>query len=205
MNNPFNKHHLPVFPLNTVVFVKGILHLRIFEQRYLSMIKSCMKNQHGFITVLIRDGKEVDDIPEIYSIGTYVEIIDWHALENNLLSISIQGCQRVHINNTHIHDDLISAEIAYLNNFESQESDIIDEDLITLLQTLHKHAFVSAKYPDIDYTSLADVTYKLCELLPSSNSEKQRLLEADQTYVLLDYLNTIINRLENLVSDDDFL
>ena len=165
-----------------------------------------MKNQHGFITVLIRDGKEVDDIPEIYSTGTYVEIIDWDSLENNLLSISIQGRQRVHINKTHIHDDnLISAEIAYLDNLESQESDIIDEYLITLLQALHKHAFVSAKYPDIDYTSLPEIAYKLCELLPSSNSEKQRLLEADQTHVLLDLLKTTINRLENLGSDNGFL
>ncbi|MCK4704779.1 MAG: LON peptidase substrate-binding domain-containing protein, partial [Gammaproteobacteria bacterium] len=126
LNKPFDQHHLPLFPLNSVIFVNGILQLQIFEQRYLNMVKSCMKNQHGFIAVLIRDGNEVGDIPETYSVGTYVEIIDWDSLENNLLSITIQGQQRVSIKNTHIHDDnLISAEINYLDNLDSLEFDII--------------------------------------------------------------------------------
>lgn len=197
LNMPFDKHHLPLFPLNSVIFVNSILQLQIFEQRYLNMVKSCMKNQHGFIAVLILDGNEVGDIPETYSVGTFVEIIDWDSLENNLLSITIQGRQRVNIKNTHIHDDnLISAEINYLDNLESLETDIIDEDLMSLLQTLHKHPFVAAKYPDIDYSSLLEIAYKLCELLPLSNTEKQRLLEAEQTYSLLDQLKTGISRLE---------
>lgn len=206
LNKPFDKHHLPLFPLNSVIFVNGILQLQIFEQRYLNMVKSCMKNQHGFIAVLISDGNEVGDIPETYSVGTYVEIIDWDSLKNNLLSITIQGQQRVSIKNTHIHyDNLISAEINYLDNLESLETDIIDENLIALLQTLHKHPFVAEKYPDIDYSSLLEIAYKLCELLPLSNTEKQRLLEAEQTYSLLDQLKTGISRLEKLSSDSGFL
>ena len=206
LNKPFDQHHLPLFPLNSVIFVNGILQLQIFEQRYLNMVKSCMKNQHGFIAVLIRDGNEVGDIPETYSVGTYVEIIDWDSLENNLLSITIQGQQRVSIKNTHIHDDnLISAEINYLDNLDSLEFDIIDENLIALLQTLHKHPFVAVKYPDIDYSSLLEIAYKLCELLPLGNTEKQRLLEAEQTYSLLDQLKTGISRLEKLSSDSGFL
>lgn len=165
-----------------------------------------MKNQHGFIAVLIRDGNEVGDIPETYSVGTYVEIIDWDSLENNLLSITIQGQQRVSIKNTHVHEDnLISAQINYLDNLESLETDIIDEELITLLQTLHKHPFVAAKYPDINYSSLLEIAYKLCELLPLNNAEKQRLLEAEQIDSLLDQLKTGISRLEKLSSDSGFL
>lgn len=165
-----------------------------------------MKNQHGFIAVLIRHGNEVGDIPETYSVGTYVEIIDWDSLENNLLSITIQSQQRVSIKNTHVHDDnLISAEIDYLDNLQSQASDIIDEDLTALLQTLHKHPFVTAKYPDIDYSSPLEIAYKLCELLPLSNIEKQRLLEAEQPHSLLNQLKTGINRLEKLSSDSGFL
>jgi len=206
LNKPFEKNHLPLFPLNTVIFVNGILQLQIFEQRYLNMIKTCMRNQHGFIAVLIRHGNEVNDIPEIYSTGTYVEIIDWDSLDNNLLSISIKGRQRVHINHTEIHDDkLISADINYLDNLKAEATDLIDEDLVNLLQALHKHPFVSAKYPDIDYTLLLDITYKLCELLPSSNTEKQMLLESSQTSTLLEQLKTIVNRLENLAPDADFL
>lgn len=204
MKHPFGDRHLPLFPLNSVIFIDGVLRLQIFEQRYLNLVKTCMQNQHGFITALISNGKEVDDTPETYAIGTYVEIIDWNTLDNNLLGITIQGRQRVHINKTHVHNDnLISAEFNYLDNLEAQDTDVIDEDLLSLLQTLQKHPFIAAKYPDINDTSVLDVAYKLCELLPISNNEKQKLLEAEQTCVLLNQLKTIVAKLEKLSPDDD--
>lgn len=198
MSNHAKIKHLPVFPLNTVVFVNGTLQLQIFEQRYLNMIKSCMKNQHGFVTALIRHGKEVNDTPEIYHTGTYVDIIDWDTLENNLLGITVKGQQRVHINNIQIHDDnLISADVDYLQNLIMEEGDIIDEELLSLLEALHKHPFIADKYPDIDYSSSIEIAYKLCELLPISNSDKQMLLEAEQNRALVDQLKTLVARLEN--------
>lgn len=39
---------LPLFPLNTVVFPGGKLPLRIFEQRYLEMIKQAIANDTPF-------------------------------------------------------------------------------------------------------------------------------------------------------------
>jgi len=204
LNDQFEGNHLPVFPLNAVIFVNATLQLQIFEQRYLNLVKTCMQNQHGFITALIRNGKEVEDTPEIYTVGTYVEIIDWDKLDNNLLGITIKGCQRVHIRKTHVHDDnLISAEIDYLDNLKAGDNDIVDDDLLSLLQTLQKHPFVAAKYPDINDNCIIDIAYKLGELLPASNSEKQQLLEADQTRSLIDQLKTIINHLENLSPDND--
>ena len=204
MNDQFGANQLPVFPLNTVIFINATLQLQIFEQRYLNMVKTGMQNQHGFVSGLIRDGREVEDTPEIYPVGTYVEIIDWNTLDNNLLGITIQGRQRVQINKTHIHsDNLISAEIDYLDNLEANDNDIVDDDLLSLLQTLKEHPFVAAKYPDINDNCIIDVAYKLGELLPASNSEKQQLLEADQTRSLIDQLKIIINHLENLTEDND--
>ena len=137
MNQKFGNNHLPLFPLNTVIFIDSTLELQIFEQRYLQMIKNCMQNQHGFIIALIREGKEVNDAAETFATGTYVEIIDWNTLDNNLPGITIQGRQRVLINKTHIHDDnLISAEFTYLSNLEEPEFDIVDEDLLSLLHHL---------------------------------------------------------------------
>lgn len=198
MSNPFRKEHLPVFPLNTVVFIGSTLQLQIFEQRYLNMIKTCMKNQHGFITTLIRHGHEVNDIPEIYDLGTYVDIIDWNMLDNNLLSITVKGQQRARIHNTRTHhDNLISADLEYLDNLKKHKEDILDEELLALLKALSEHPFVSAKYPDMDFSSTVEIAYKLCELLPSSNTDKQQLLEAEHTQSLADHLKTIVAQLEN--------
>jgi len=36
---------LPLFPLNTVLFPHGPLPLRIFETRYVDMVKRCMREE----------------------------------------------------------------------------------------------------------------------------------------------------------------
>ncbi|MDT8453436.1 MAG: LON peptidase substrate-binding domain-containing protein [Gammaproteobacteria bacterium] len=197
---------MAVFPLNTVVFVGATLRLQIFEQRYLELVKTCMKNQQGFVIALIRDGRDVEDTPEIYPVGTYVEIVDWDSLDHNLLGITVQGRQRVRLHNTDVNDQhLMTAEIEFLDNLEAKPTDLIDDNLVSLLQALHKHDFVAAKYPEIDYSSSIEIAYKLCELLPASNLEKQQLLETDQADLLYERLRVIINQLENLSSADDFL
>ena len=78
-----------LFPLNSVLFPGCTLPLQIFEQRYLRLIKTCMRDNHGFVVILISVGKEVGDTPETYSIGTYVEIVDWEMLENGLLGVTL--------------------------------------------------------------------------------------------------------------------
>ena len=44
---------LPLFPLNTVLFPGGPLPLRIFEQRYVDMVRHCMRQQSGFGVLLL--------------------------------------------------------------------------------------------------------------------------------------------------------
>jgi len=50
---------LPLFPLNTVVFPGGRLPLRIFEQRYLDLIKRAIADDAPFGICAIREGNEV--------------------------------------------------------------------------------------------------------------------------------------------------
>ena len=47
---------LALFPLNTVLFPGGPLPLRIFEPRYVDMVRECLREQRGFGVVLIRAG-----------------------------------------------------------------------------------------------------------------------------------------------------
>ncbi|MEM7401113.1 MAG: LON peptidase substrate-binding domain-containing protein, partial [Pseudomonadota bacterium] len=65
-----NSQELPLFPLNAVIFPGGVLPLRIFEPRYLDMVKDCMRDEHGFGIVLIKQGKESGQTADIYNTGT---------------------------------------------------------------------------------------------------------------------------------------
>ncbi len=188
------------FPLDTVLFPGGILPLQIFEQRYLNLIKSCMKNELGFVVVLISSGKEVNDVPEIHRIGTYVKIIDWESLENGLLGITIQGVRRVLLQSTTAKDDgLLVGRVSEVGSYDEQAVVLNNkhDDLVKTLQQLSKHPFVAQRYSDIDFSCASTVCNRLSELLPIPNLVKQELLEMLDIEHQIEKLQTIINKLAN--------
>lgn len=191
------KHAL--FPLNTVLFPGSTLPLQIFEQRYLNLIKDCMKQQTGFVTVLISEGKEVGATPQIYCTGCYVEIIDWEALENGLLGISVQAKYRAHLSNSSVRDDgLLLAEVSPVES-NLDNNPVLPETFKPLSDTLEQllnHPFARHYRNKVDFSNTADICYRLGELLPISNKQKQLLLETETTEQMLDQLALHINALQ---------
>ena len=191
------KHAL--FPLNTVLFPGSTLPLQIFEQRYLNLIKDCMKQQTGFVTVLISEGKEVGATPQIYCTGCYVEIIDWEALENGLLGISVQAKYRAHLSNSSVRDDgLLLAEVSPVES-NLDNNPVLPETFKPLSDTLEQllnHPFARHYRNKVDFNNTADICYRLGELLPISNKQKQLLLETETTEQMLDQLALHINALQ---------
>ena len=66
---------LPLFPLNTVLFPRMTLPLRIFEPRYRQMLADCLDGDPIFGVVLIREGKEVGETAMPHDVGTTARII----------------------------------------------------------------------------------------------------------------------------------
>ena len=191
------KHAL--FPLNTVIFPGSILPLQIFEQRYLNLIKDCMKQQTGFVTVLISEGKEVGAAPKIYSTGCYVEIIDWESLEGGLLGISIQAKYRARLSNSSVRDDgLLLAEASPIESTLDDNATMpeVFQPLSDTLKELLDHPFAERYKNKVDFDNTADICYRLSELLPISNKQKQLLLETETAEQMLDQLALHINALQ---------
>ena len=184
-----------LFPLNTVLFPGCSLPLQIFEQRYLRLIKSCIQDNHGFVVILISAGKEVGDTPETYSIGTYVDIVDWEMLENGLFGITIEARHRVRVTNPSAQDDgLMTGAIETLPVSTNEESDLIFRipDLIDTLKQLEQHPYIEQQAMEIDYSSTQDVCHKLSALLPLDPLVKQSLLEINNTEDKIERLREII-------------
>jgi len=188
-----------LFPLNSVLFPGCTLPLQIFEQRYLRLIKTCMRDNHGFVVILISVGKEVGDTPETYSIGTYVEIIDWETLENGLLGITIEAKYRVRVSNPCAQDDgLMTGEIETL---PLADVPIIDTkiqiaDLVDTLKQLEQHPYIEKQAMEVDYTCIQDVCHKLSQLLPVDPLIKQSLLEINTTAEKIDRLRQLIQQIQ---------
>jgi len=188
-----------LFPLNNVLFPGCTLPLQIFEQRYLRLIKTCMRDNHGFVVILISAGKEVGDTPETYSIGTYVEIVDWEMLENGLFGITIEAKHRVRVTNPCAQDDgLMTGEIETLriSNGADIDSNIQIADLVNILKQLEQHPYIEKQAMEVEYSSTQDVCNKLSQLLPVDPLVKQSLLEIDNTTEKVDRLRDLIHRIQ---------
>jgi len=193
-----NKHSA-LLPLNSVLFPGCTLPLQIFEQRYLRLIKTCMRNNHGFVVILISVGKEVGDTPETYSIGTYVEIIDWEMLENGLLGITIEAKYRVRVSNPCAQDDgLMTGEVVTLPMADEAEidMDIQIADLVDTLKQLEQHPYIERQAMKVDYSCAQDVCHKLSQLLPVDPLTKQSLLEINTTAEKIDRLRQLIHGIQ---------
>ncbi len=187
-----------LFPLNTVLFPGCALPLQIFEQRYLRLIKTCLKDNHGFVVILISAGKEVGDTPETYSIGSYVDIVDWEMLENGLFGITIQARHRVRVSNPCAQDDgLMTGEIETLPDDAAEANDNLKiTDLVDTLKQLEQHPYLEQQAIDTDYASAPDVCHKLSQLLPVDALIKQSLLEINNTNERISKLRDLIQRLQ---------
>jgi len=158
-----------------------------------------MRNNHGFVVILISAGKEVGDTPETYSIGTYVEIVDWEMLENGLFGITIEAKHRVRVTNPCAQDDgLMTGEIETLpvSDEADIDSNIQITDLVDTLKQLEQHPYIEKQAMNIDYTSTQDVCHKLSQLLPVDPLIKQSLLEINNTAEKVDRLRELIQRIQ---------
>jgi Lon protease-like protein len=189
---------LPLFPLNTVVFPGGRLPLRIFEQRYLDMVKQAIADNTPFGICAIREGSETGTPAVPYSIGTRVHVTDWDMPETGILHIDTQADERFVIRSTHTEPDgLLVGSVDAV----SAESAIAVPDELELTVEILRH--IVNEYGDAHFPSPHEfgnavwVGYRLSEVLPLKLSIKQNLLEMNDSVmrlrILAEFLKKQIN------------
>ncbi len=182
---------VPLFPLNALIAPKGRIPLRIFEARYLDMVSSCLKNGRGFVVVLIKRGPEAGfGTPDFYRYGTLVNIVDFDKSENGVLDITVEGQQRVQIRSPERNEQGL-----WLGDIEAQiEEDFVPlpseyRELSDVLKALVQHPLVQGLGLNIDFQDGREVAWRLTELLPLENGEKQTLFEMDSALHRLESLS----------------
>ena len=89
---------IPLFPLHTVLFPDGYLKLRIFEQRYIDMVRECSLKASCFGVCLINNPEDSNRPANHMRVGTTAEICDFSTLDDGLLGITAHGRQKFIIN-----------------------------------------------------------------------------------------------------------
>ncbi len=188
---------LPLFPLNTVLFPGGPLPLRIFETRYLDMVRHCMRERCPFGVVLIRAGAEVGAIADTADVGTTAHIVDFNPMPDGLLGISCLGERKFRVRRRWQQGDGLN--VADIELLAPEERVSLPEEFqhlgVLLRKVLPELGELYAATP-MQPEDAAWVGYRLAEILPVSLSEKQQCLEIDDPLVRLARLNPLIRRVE---------
>ncbi len=97
--------NLPIFPLGTVLFPGGVLPLRIFETRYLDMVRACMSSDSLFGVCLITRGTEVGTPADYHPIGCTARIVDFDMEPGGVLQLRTIGVERFQVIDRHTQSD----------------------------------------------------------------------------------------------------
>jgi Lon protease-like protein len=185
---------IALFPLNVVLFPEGRLPLRIFETRYIDMVRSCMRGNINFGVVLIRDGSEVGPA-DTFDVGTIAKIVDFHQLSDGFLGLSCVGEQRFRIlRRSRQTDGLNLAEVDWLAPEPVVPVPPRHAHLAELLKTVLPQLGEVYTGIDMRLDDAAWVGHRLAEILPIALTEKQFSLEMEDPIQRLDRLEPLAKK-----------
>lgn len=180
---------IALFPLNVVLFPAGPLPLRIFETRYVDMVRRCMRADRRFGVALIRDGSETGPA-DTFEIGTMARIIDFHQLSDGFLGLSCVGEQRFRILSRSRQADGLN--LAGVESLPPEAKTAVPESharLAELLKTVLPQLGEVYAGIEMHLDDAAWVGHRLAEILPITAAEKQFCLELHDPIERLDLLS----------------
>lgn len=186
---------IPLFPLSSMVLPDGLLPLRIFERRYLDLVKNCFKDNSGFGICLIKSGQEVGEAAEPHLLGTQVKIQDWDQSRDGLLEITVQGLDCFRILDTYSgENNLLMGEVEPL----PLECPLTLQDefkpLARKLEQLLNRLKDYIDYPQRQLDNAVWVSNRLIEILPLTPQDKITLLLMQSSNDRLRVLNQLMDQ-----------
>jgi len=214
MPEPLALSSLPLFPLQTVLYPGGVLHLQIFEVRYLDLIGKCVKTGAPFGVVSLVEGTEVrrraseagatDGFAResFADVGTLATIAEWSAPQAGLMKIRCTGTERFRIERrSQLKHGLWVADVRAL---AADPVVPIPDDLQTVAQALGQlirnlqgqdqpQASMPLQ-PPYQLDDCAWVANRWCELLTLPPALKQSLLQLDNPLLRLELVGDLLAR-----------
>lgn len=194
---------IALFPLKSVLFPKGRLPLQIFEQRYIDLIRECLRNDKGFGVCLLKDGDEVvkpGARQQVHKVGTYAKIVDWDQLPNGLLGVTVEGVHKFMVQDcSYDKSQVLRATVQFcdvdLIGDDAIELEDQHEVLVDLVEQLVSHPVISKLGMNIAYHDLRELGWRLSELVPLSLERKQALLELQDPKQRIEEIEALLHHM----------
>tara|TARA_B100000780_G_C21109651_1_gene448344 strand:+ start:1598 stop:2233 length:636 start_codon:yes stop_codon:yes gene_type:complete len=177
--------NIPIFPLsNFIIFPKTTVPLNIFEPRYLTMIKDCLKT-NKLIGLIQPKKNNTRDAPDLHGVGCLGKITNFKDTSDGRYLIELNGISRFSIIketktdkpyrefdvdfNTFKEDLTLNEEIIKFSDLE-----LIFKDLKSLFE---KKGYI-INWKSLEKQNLNETINALAMASPFSLEEKQVLLES---------------------------
>jgi Lon protease-like protein len=206
-----------LFPLSTVLFPHGVLPLRVFEARYLDMVRDCMRDGTLFGVSLITDARasDVSRTTALAEVGCLARIDAWDMKQLGLLHIRAVGQDRFRLLRTETQaDGLVLGDVELIDPDDDAPVPAEHRPCVELLSRILDDLRVQyeerrsaedaseqddalARFPFAEpfhMESSAWVSNRLCEVLPVPMKAKQRLMELTDAPTRLQIVHTYLKQ-----------
>ncbi|MBC6941642.1 MAG: peptidase S16 [Xanthomonadales bacterium] len=189
---------LALFPLAAVLFPGGTLDLRIFEPRYLDLVRDCARNDSAFGVCLILSGHETGAAAVPAAVGTLARIVDFDSLPDGLLGIRVRGGERFRVGATRVRDNGLVLGSARLWPAEPRVALPPEYALLAsiLERLLERIGGEPARAERALYDDASWVGFRLAEHLPLARTEQQELLQLTDPLERLAWLTRELPRFQ---------
>ena len=187
---------LPLFPLRTVLYPGGVLPIKIFEQRYIDMVKRSLAHDEAFGVCLLPHGEEVAPAGATQSfamIGTLARIVRWDMPQLGILHVTVRAGERFRVTRHRVEaNGLVVADVSPLAPEPAVAMGDEYAPLANLLRVIAER-IGEANFPAVHaYDDGSWVGYRLAEVLPLPLHIKQTMLEVNDAGVRLKVLREFL-------------
>ena len=202
-----------LFPVPLVLFPGGKLKMTVASAQDQDLLGRSLKDAVGVGLVLseqqiwANDGS-IDDAasteetraqshPEIASVGTYCEILDFDQNAKGQLEVVLTARQKLKILDA--YEDLSGGLRAECRLLEPEPSIPVgpeDELLVGILEDLLAHPGVAREARQPRYEHAAELGGRLVELLPIKNAMRQRFLELSDPLARLTRIERMLDEIQ---------
>src|SRR5690554_425390 len=183
-----------LFPLTSHILPGGRIHLRIFEQRYIRMVKEALSEQKGIgICMLDPKGNEADNT-HILPIGTLVNVVDFESLVDGMFGITVAGEQLFEIRSIATAQDGLRTGQVVLREHWATNS-LSNEDILLrqrLQEVFDAYPELSQMYPEKKFDDEPWICQRWLEILPLEPKQKQKLLANSQTAPVREFIRQLV-------------
>ncbi len=184
-----------LFPLSSVVLPQGRMRLRIFEPRYVRLVKECMQNNADF-GICMYDSSGHQGKGMVSETGTLVTICDFEQLEDGLLGITVEGKSRFQVIQAWAESDgLRVAQVESLTDWDSTPLNSQHQYIAQQLQKVYEEfPQLGNLYDDCLWDDATWVYRRWLEILPIHCEQFDHLAGHTTPELLQHFLSQVIEQ-----------